>query len=101
MYLLCLRDQKLNIYLYIYLTDKISFNKVATQSHTHKGVGYSAQNAVDRNTNTCMRTRDIGINSIDKTVWWKVDLGEVYSIYSITILFKNYEDFCMLFLNGV
>lgn len=40
-----------------------------------------------------MRTYPIGIeNTIpDKTVWWKVDLGGVYNIYSIDIQFKNYE----------
>lgn len=80
-----------------YSTDEISLNKVATQSHTHKGDSYSAHNAVDRNTSTCMRTRDIGTSSDDKTVWWKVDLDGVYSIYSVTILFKDYRDFCMLF----
>lgn len=90
-------DKKLYIYLSIYSTDEISLNKVATQSHTHKGDGYSAHNAVDRNTSTCMRTRDIGTSSDDKTVWWKVALGGVYSIYSVTILFKDYRDFCMLF----
>lgn len=42
-------DQKLYIYLSIYSKDDKSFNKVAIQSHTHKGEGYSAQNAVDRN----------------------------------------------------
>lgn len=50
-----------------------------------------------------MRTKDIGPFSDDKTVWWKVDLGEVYNIYSINILFKhydslgvyNYSDICM------
>lgn len=92
-------EQKLYIYLSIYSTDEISLNKVATQSHTHKGDSYSAHNAVDRNTSTCMRTRDIGTSSDDKTVWWKVDLGGVYSIYSVTILFKDYRDFCMLFFN--
>lgn len=90
-------EQKLYIYLSIYSTDEISLNKVATQSHTHKGDSYPAHNAVDRNTRTCMSTRDIGTSSNNKTVWWKVDLGGVYSIYSVTILFKNYKDFCMLF----
>uniref|UniRef100_A0A8W8NYI9 Multiple epidermal growth factor-like domains 10 n=1 Tax=Magallana gigas TaxID=29159 RepID=A0A8W8NYI9_MAGGI len=28
-----------------------------------------------------------------KTTWWKVDLGGVYSIYSVTILFKNYNGY--------
>uniref|UniRef100_A0A8W8P1M3 Uncharacterized protein n=1 Tax=Magallana gigas TaxID=29159 RepID=A0A8W8P1M3_MAGGI len=39
-----------------------------------------------------MRTLEIGSNSPYKTVWWKVDLGGVYSIYSINVLFKNYDD---------
>lgn len=90
-------DQKLYIYLSIYSTDDISFNKVAIQTHTHKGEGYSAQIAVDRNTETCMRTRDIGTSSEDKTVWWKVDLGGVYSIYSVVILFRNYDSYSILF----
>lgn len=38
---------------------------------------YSARNAVDRNPSTCMRTNNVGPNSPDKTVWWKVDLGEM------------------------
>lgn len=39
-----------------------------------------------------MRTLEIGTNSIYKTVWWKVEFGGVYSIYSINVLFKNYDD---------
>ena len=40
-----------------------------------------------------MRTKEIGQGDqiIDKTVWWKVDLGAVYNIYSVNILFKNYD----------
>lgn len=52
---------------------------------------YGAGNAVDRNTTTCMRTKEIGRNSVDKKMWWKVDFGGVYSIYRISILFKNYD----------
>ena len=33
----------------------------------------------------------IFINTTHKTVWWKVDLGGVYNIYSVNILFKNYD----------
>lgn len=54
---------------------------------------YVASNAVDRNTATCMRTKGIGRTSKDKTVWWKVDLGAVYNIYSISILFKHYDGY--------
>lgn len=46
-----------------------------------------------------MRTKDIGRSSNDKTVWWKVDLGGVFNIYSINILFKNYDGFGMNWLN--
>ena len=52
---------------------------------------YKAGNAVDRNITTCMRTDAIGESSHDQTVWWKVDLGGVYNIYSVNIVFKNYE----------
>lgn len=71
--------------------DDLSYNKVATQSHTFTGAVYDASNAVDGNIATCMRTMDIGRHSIYKTVWWKVDLGGVYNIYSINILSKNYD----------
>ena len=69
-------------------------NKVATQSTTAVGPtdAFRAGNAVDRDITTCMRTGDIGTNSQYKTVWWKVDLGGVYNIYSINILFKNYDN---------
>lgn len=50
-----------------------------------------ANNAIDRKITTCSRTNDIGETSPIKIVWWKVDLGGAYSIYSISILFKNYD----------
>ena len=71
--------------------DNLSFKKDASQSHTYSGSGYGAELAVDGNTATCMRTNAIGTHSPDKTVWWKVDLGGVYNIYSVKILFKNYN----------
>nr|XP_034338137.1 uncharacterized protein LOC117692884 [Crassostrea gigas] len=42
-----------------------------------------------------MRTIVIGtgLSTPDKTVWWKVDLGGVYNIYRINILFKNYDGY--------
>lgn len=73
--------------------DNLSYNKVATQSHTYLYHGYDASNAVDGNTATCMRTLDIGCTSPQKTVWWKVDLGGVYRINSIDILFKTYDGY--------
>ena len=74
-------------------TDDLSKNKHATQSKTYLSPtnAYIAENVVDRDVTTCMRTEPIGVNSPDKTVWWKVDLGGVYNIYSVNILFKNYN----------
>lgn len=76
-------------------TDDLSFKAVASQSTTYPGPShlYEAQNALDRNTATCMRTDQIGSNPLQNTMWWKVDLGGMYSIYSISILFKNYENY--------
>lgn len=64
---------------------------MATQSHTYPGTGYDASKAVDGNTTTCMRTEVIGHNSVEKTVWWKVDLGGVFNIYNIIVQFKTYD----------
>ena len=80
--------------------DDLSKNKVATQTTTYGALTsdayqYVAGNAVDRNITTCMRTKPIGTNSIDKTVWWRVDLGGVYNIYSVNIIFKNYDGYGM------
>ncbi|XP_078329596.1 uncharacterized protein LOC111116882 [Crassostrea virginica] len=76
----------------------LSKDKVATQSTTPPpAVGdpsrFVAGNAVDRDITTCMRTNVIGLNAQDKTVWWKVDLGGVYNIYSVNLLFKNYDGY--------
>lgn len=76
----------------------ISRNKYATQSHTAVGTAYSARDAVDRDVTTCMRTDDIGLNSSNKEVWWKVDLGKRYSIHRVSIMFKNYEGKGFFFL---
>lgn len=72
--------------------DDLSYKKVATQSHTFIGTGYSAGNAVDGNPATCMSTKDIGGHSEYKTAWWKVDLGQVCHIYSINILYYDFKD---------
>lgn len=83
---------------YIYfslLKDNISVNKIATQSHTYGGKINGASNAVDGNTSTCMKADTIGRTSIEKTVWWKVDLGRLYNIYRINIMFKNYVQYGM------
>nr|XP_022312137.1 neurogenic locus notch homolog protein 1-like isoform X2 [Crassostrea virginica] len=72
--------------------DDLSAKKLATQSTIFADTqSYKAENAVDRDITTCMRTEAIGPNSPYKTVWWKVDLGGVYNIYSVNIVFKNYD----------
>lgn len=73
--------------------DDISHNKFATQSHTN--TNNDASRAVDGITATCMQTSAIGVGTSFKyrTVWWKVDLGRVYSIYSINIQFRNYDGY--------
>lgn len=86
---------RFNTFMHHHFTDDLSFKKVASQSPTYIGLNYDASNAIDRNTSTCMRTNTIGPNSPDKHTWWKVDLGGVYSIYSIHILFKNYDGYGM------
>lgn len=70
--------------------DVLSHKQTATQLHTSQGTLYDASNAVDGDPSTCMRTLPIGRNS-NKTVWWKVDLGGVHSIYKINIVFKDYN----------
>lgn len=78
--------------IFIFIDD-LSFKRFADQSKTADGFLYYARNAVDRNISTCMRTVDIGqtVMNIYNSMWWKVDLGGMYSIYSINILFKSYE----------
>nr|XP_022311642.1 uncharacterized protein LOC111116883 isoform X2 [Crassostrea virginica] len=75
-------------------------DKVATQSTTAAGPPnapntFVASNAVDRDITTCMRTKGIGSTIEYKSEWCKVDLGGVYNIYSINILFKNYNGYEM------
>lgn len=80
-------------------SDDLSFQAFSSQSPAFPSPMsyylYDARCAVDRNTSTCMRTDDIGLQSPHKFTWWKVDLGGVYNIYSIQILFKDYESFGM------
>lgn len=75
------------------LTDNVSFKKMANQSHTYSNLLDDAKHGVDGNSATCMKTYDIGVNSLIAAVWWIVDLGRVYRIQSINILFKNYDGY--------
>ena len=81
--------------MFIFNKDDLSFQKDATQSHTYTGLFYDANNAVDGDKSTCMRTEAIGGNSPYEYMWWKLDLGGVRNIYSVNILFKNYNEYGM------
>lgn len=86
--------------LNFFFIDDISHNRIATQSHTYNN--NAASRAVDGNPATCMQTDVIGVGTSFRynTVWWKVDLGGVYSIHSINIQFRNYDGYglCVVFL---
>ena len=82
------------LYFFSLLQMIFLFKKNATQSTEAWSYDfYKAGNAVDRNISTCMRTKEIGRNSPEKTVWWKVDLGGMLNIHSVNILFKNYNGY--------
>ncbi|XP_061185184.1 multiple epidermal growth factor-like domains protein 10 [Saccostrea echinata] len=75
----------------------LSHDKASSQTLTNPctepyfcGSWYIASNAVDRNMSSCTRTGVIGGSSPDTSVWWRVDLGDIYSIHSIRILFKDF-----------
>lgn len=80
-------------FLIFLFTDDISHNKIASQSHTYND--NDASKAVDGNTATCMQSNAIGVGTSFsyRTVWWKVDLGEVHNIFSINIQFRNYNSY--------
>ncbi|XP_052694711.1 tyrosine-protein kinase receptor Tie-1-like [Crassostrea angulata] len=78
---------------YLFAYNDLSYNKIATQSPIYRRISeYEANNALDRNITTCMRTQAIGLSSTDNSMWWKVDLGGLYNVYRITIMFKSYEE---------
>lgn len=86
-------------------TDDLTFQAHASQSPilpvSYPYELYEANNAIDRNTAKCMRTDNIGFNSQFKFMWWKLDLGGVYNIYSIHILFKEYEQYGMYVISVI
>lgn len=83
------------IFYKYFVTDDLSNRTSTKQSTTYMNheSAYGSNNAVDKNIRTCMRTKEIGNASPEKTTWWQVDLGKVYSIYSISIFFKNYDKY--------
>ena len=79
-------------------SDDISYQHYAVQYPLYGGHAefYKATNALDRNISTCTRNEGFGLSSQHKSVWWRVDLGGVYNIYSVNILFKHYEGYGIL-----
>lgn len=89
------------LWFILLFSDDLSFEKIASQSHSYPVLGslYSANNAVDWNTTICSRTSGIGYASRFKNVWWKVDLGRVHNLYNMGILFKSYDGYGMYTYN--
>ena len=72
----------------------VTFNNGnASQSTTYPGIMYDARYAVDKDVTTCARTEVIGTTSADKSVWWRMDLGEMSIVQRVDISFKNYDGF--------
>ncbi|XP_062579990.1 multiple epidermal growth factor-like domains protein 10 isoform X1 [Saccostrea cucullata] len=82
----------------IFCFDDLSSGHQAQQFETWACVSstchlYQAQNAVDGDIQTCMRTSTLEIMSSNKSkhyTWWYVDLGNIKSVYNIRIQFKDY-----------
>lgn len=101
----CIYTAFLNNYLFFirkfkssfsfFSSDDLSYGKEAThwRIYNSRYDSFLASNAVDRKTSTCTRTYEIGKGGYLKTTWWKVDLGEVKSIYSVQIDFKKYKGY--------
>lgn len=79
-------------FILTYGFDNLSANMPTNQyRQTYTCLLCGAGKAVDGNMSTCMRTDDIGITTAyDSITWWYVDLGEIYNVYNIRILFKDY-----------
>ncbi|XP_052686891.1 neurogenic locus notch homolog protein 4-like [Crassostrea angulata] len=78
--------------------DDLSTNKVAQQYKTFSGChlkSCDANNAVDRDIQTCARMDDIGTTATYRSIWWYVDLGSTYNVVNIRIQFKDYEGYTM------
>lgn len=78
---------------FLFYKDDLLFNKVVIQLYIYLGIGYDVNNVVDGNIVMCMRIKVIGLNNFDKIVWWRVDFGGFRNIYSISVLFKNYNGY--------
>lgn len=93
MYNISLYNCKINIWNTSALfTENLSADKSTAQYRNIDTCNTcDAGRAVDGDMNTCMRTEDIGRTSVyDKITWWYVDLGDVYNVYNIRILFRDY-----------
>lgn len=62
---------------------------------------YVVSNVVDREIVMCMRVEEIGMNVLDKIMWWKVDLNGMFNIFSISILFRNYKNYGMYYFDSM
>lgn len=58
-----------------------------------------ASTVVDKNIQTCARMEDIGTTTNDRSTWWYVNLGGIYSVYNIRIQYKDYDGFSKYSIN--
>ncbi|XP_062573997.1 uncharacterized protein LOC134235845 [Saccostrea cucullata] len=76
------------------IQDNLSDDKTATQSSVYScNPPCGPDKVIDGERKTCMKDSGIGQGSPDKYFWWTVDLGGNYSIYIISIHFKDYKEY--------
>ncbi|XP_061170724.1 protein draper-like [Saccostrea echinata] len=69
---------------------KTSYQTLSAPLDPQDPTRFISSNAVDRDPSSCTRNYEIGRTSPHTSVLWRVNLGDIYSIYSIRILFKDY-----------
>uniref|UniRef100_A0A8C6TKT8 Fucolectin tachylectin-4 pentraxin-1 domain-containing protein n=1 Tax=Neogobius melanostomus TaxID=47308 RepID=A0A8C6TKT8_9GOBI len=75
----------------------VALSGKATQIDTYDGLG-AASNAIDGNRESIYSRNSCSHTSTTTNPWWRVDLGDIYTITSITIV--NRGDCCKERLNG-
>eukprot|EP00105_Crassostrea_gigas_P042292 XP_019926440.1 PREDICTED: uncharacterized protein LOC105336880 isoform X2 [Crassostrea gigas] len=69
--------------------ENLAVNRKTEQSsisEQSKHSGLAVDNNTDQRVSSCMRT------NLEQEVWWRVDLGEIKSIYDIQVFYRNDSD---------
>ncbi|XP_052721987.1 uncharacterized protein LOC128192934 isoform X4 [Crassostrea angulata] len=69
--------------------ENLAVNRKTEQSsisEQSKQSGLAVDNNTDQSVSSCMRT------NLEQEVWWRVDLGEIKSIYDIQVFYRNDSD---------